>query len=479
MLRLKNPVFVLALVAALAVGASAQGREEEDYAPAPLKPSPTPVAAPARPRLVVPTLMTMPSVPATKDAAAEPDDFRVLSTSTYSPTPAPTPYQHQGVYVTTLDGRVVMEQAAGEAFNPASAVKLATALKALRDFGPEYRFSTVVWTNGTFDKATGTLTGDLMVSGRDPSLHSEHAVDIARELNRLGIRTVTGDLYVSPGFTMNFSPTARRSGDGFYDTLDSTRRSAAATRAWTSALLARKDQAGLASSPSVAVMGAVYVAPVPAGARVLLTHRSSALTDLLKVLLCYSNNFMADRLGESVGGPAGLREFLIKEFAVPEWEVRLASASGLGVNRLSPRSMMKVYAGLRKELAKHGLEPSDILPVAGIDPGTLQKRYAASVARGSIIGKTGTLGRTDGGASALVGELRTRTGETLLFVIFNRRGSVYRFRQDQDALVSSLQFARGGPAPFTYVPHTLAMRLADTEFDARTGAKGEYESISN
>jgi D-alanyl-D-alanine carboxypeptidase/D-alanyl-D-alanine-endopeptidase (penicillin-binding protein 4) len=318
-----------------------------------------------------------------------------------------------------------------------------------------------------------------MISGRDPSLHYEHAVDIARELNRLGVRTVTGDLYVSPGFTMNFSPTARRSGEGFYDTLDASRRPAAATRAWTGALLARKDQAGLASSPSVAVMGAVYVAPVPAGARALITHRSSALTDLLKVLLCYSNNFMADRLGESIGGPAGLREFLIKEFALPEWEVRLASASGLGVNRLSPRSMMKVYAGLRKELAKHRLVPSDILPVAGVDPGTLQKRYAASSGRGSIIGKTGTLGRTDGGASALVGELRTQSGETLLFVIFNRRGSVYRFRQDQDTLVGSLQYARGGPAPFAYVPHTLAMRLADTEFDARTTAKGEYESISN
>lgn len=478
MLRLKNSVFVIALLAALSNGAGAQQRED-DYVPAPLQPSPTPVAAPARPRLVVPTLMTMPSVPATKGTDSDANDFRVLSTSTYTPTPTPAPYLHQGVYVTTLDGRVVMEQAAGEAFNPASAVKLATALKSLRDFGPEYRFSTVVWTTGAFNKETGTLTGDIMVSGRDPSLHYEHAVDIARALNRLGIKTVTGDLYVSPGFTMNFSSTARYSGEGFYDTLDSTRRPAAATRAWFDALLARKDQAGMASSPSVSVMGAVYVAPVPAGARVLLTHRSSALTDLLKVLLCYSNNFMAERLGESVGGPTGLRQFLIEEFDVPEWEVRLASASGLGVNRLSPRSMMKVYAGLRKELAKHHLEPSDILPVAGVDPGTLQKRYAASAARGSIIGKTGTLGRTDGGASALVGELRTQSGETLLFVIFNRRGSVYQFRQNQDALVRSLQFARGGPAPFAYVPHTLAMRLADTEFDARTKAKGEYESISN
>ena len=108
----------------------------------------------------------------------------------------------------------------------------------------------------------------------------------------------------------------------------------------------------------------------------------------------------------------------------------------------------------------------------------LSERFTSDVARGSVVGKTGTLGRTDGGVSALVGEMRTAKGETLLFVIFHRRGSVYGFRQQQDALVNSLQWARGGPAPFAYTPHTLAMRLADTEFDARSG-KGEYESISN
>ena len=90
--------------------------------------------------------------------------------------------------------------------------------------------------------------------------------------------------------------------------------------------------------------------------------------------------------------------------------------------------MMKVYRALLDELHEHDLKAADILPVAGVDPGTLQKRYADSPARGSVIAKTGTLPRTDGGASALVGQLRTRNGETLLFVIFNQRGSVVRFR---------------------------------------------------
>jgi D-alanyl-D-alanine carboxypeptidase/D-alanyl-D-alanine-endopeptidase (penicillin-binding protein 4) len=175
---------------------------------------------------------------------------------------------------------------------------------------------------------------------------------------------------------------------------------------------------------------------------------------------------MAERLGESMGGASGLQAFLVREVGLPAAEVRLASTSGLGFNRLSPRSMMKVYVALREELAKHKLETSDILPVAGVDPGTLKKRYTDPAERGSVVAKTGTLGRTDGGVSALVGEMRVQNG-----------GSDDRFRQDQDALVTSLQSARGGAAPFPYTPHTLAMRLADTEFNARN--KNEYEGTSN
>jgi serine-type D-Ala-D-Ala carboxypeptidase/endopeptidase (penicillin-binding protein 4) len=452
--KIRQLLYVSALLLSVCASAAAQ----DDYTPAPA-PSATPYVVSTWPE----TLPVRPS----------PDIPDLL---TPQPSPAPVFY-NQGVLVETLDGRVVMEQAANQQYNPASVVKLATALDALQTFGPNYRFSTVVWTNGTFDQATGTITGDLIISGRDPSFHYEHAVAVARELNRLGIRTVTGDLYVPPKFTMNFNWSAQRSGDLFYDTLDSTRRPAAATRAWFDERLAHGDQAALQTIPSVAVMGAVYVASVPQNARVLLTHRSSKLVDVLKVLLCYSNNFMAERLGDNLGGAAGLEHFLISKVGLAPADVRLASTSGLGVNRLSPRSMMKIYRALLKELAKHNLSASDIMPVAGIDPGTLQKRYTFGYSRGSVIGKTGTLGRTDGGASALAGQMRTQSGETLLFVIFNRGGSAVRSREAQDRLVSELQFTRGGPAPFAYSPQTLAMRLSDTELEQADAA--EFEPKTN
>ena len=148
-----------------------------------------------------------------------------------APSPSPSPsesvrplYGVQGVLVETLAGKIVSSQNETEQFNPASTLKLATALVALKTLGPDHRFATAVWTDGQLDKTTGVLTGNLFVSGRDPSFHYEHAILIARELNTLGITQVNGDLVVAPGFTMNFSASASRSAEQLYDTLDSEGR---------------------------------------------------------------------------------------------------------------------------------------------------------------------------------------------------------------------------------------------------------------
>ena len=66
----------------------------------------------------------------------------------------PAVFGIQGVLIETLDGKLVSEQAADQGFNPASSIKLATALVALRTFGPNYRFTTGFWTDGSFDKAS-------------------------------------------------------------------------------------------------------------------------------------------------------------------------------------------------------------------------------------------------------------------------------------------------------------------------------------
>jgi D-alanyl-D-alanine carboxypeptidase/D-alanyl-D-alanine-endopeptidase (penicillin-binding protein 4) len=444
------PAF-FAVVLAMCLAASSFGQTQS---PSPAVRVPGPTASPTPP----------PPSPAT--VLVEPSETSEQETI----------YGLQGVLVETLDGAAVSAQSADEAFNPASAIKLGTAFVALRTFGPEHRFTTGVWTDGSLDKSTGTITGNLYISGRDPSFHFEHAVMIARQLNSLGVRTVTGDLVIGPAFTMNFNWSARRSGSQLYDTLDSALRSGEATRAWLYERNALGDKKSLETVPSVAVMGEVRVEPVVANAKLLLSHRSSKLVDILKVLLCYSNNFMAERLGDSLGGLQSVRRQLIETVGLTPEQLQMASLSGLGINRASPRTMMKIFRALREELRKYRLSTTDIMPVAGVDPGTLETRFSDPPWRGSVIAKTGTLVRTDGGASSLVGQMRTASGATLLFVIMNRRGNVTRFRSNQDFLVMQILSSRGGPMAFKYTPRLLTMRLSDTQ-NSFTASDEEFEPV--
>jgi D-alanyl-D-alanine carboxypeptidase/D-alanyl-D-alanine-endopeptidase (penicillin-binding protein 4) len=416
---------------------------------------------------------TLPIQPAARNSEPGATTSSVAGTATL-PEYLTTVHGVQGILAETQDGGLVASQSVDEKFNPASSVKLATALAALKNFGPDYRFLTSVWANGKVDAATGTLNGDLVITGRDPSFRYEHAVMLARQLNELGIRSVTGNLIVAPRFTMNFDWSARNSGEEFRATMDAALRSGSATRAWLDERLLLGDKQSLSSVPSVSIAGEVVVDSAPAGAVPLVTRRSGKLVDILKVMLCYSNNFMAEVIGDTLGGPPAVTNLMINSLNLSPDEIFLATASGLGINRVTPRAMMEILRGLAAELRKHRLSLTDILPVAGVDPGTLEKRFTDPFSRGSVVGKTGTLIQTDGGASSLVGQLNTKSGRAVYFVIFNQRGNVNRFRVNQDAIVASIQNAMGGPAPFSYRPIQLPMRLANSNYEAAK-ARGEYE----
>src|SRR2546430_14963046 len=226
---------------------------------------------------------------------------------------------------------------------------------------------------------------------------------LARQLNDLGIRTVTGNVIVTPSFTMNFDWSARHSGEMFRDTLDAARRSAGATRAWIDERTLVGDNNSLSSVPSVVVSGEIQIGTAPPGAVPILTHKSSKLVDVLKALLCFSNNFMAERIGDGLGGPQTISALITKRLDLNPDDLSLSSTSGLGVNRVTPRAMMKILRALGDELRKHNLSLSDILPVAGVGPRTLEDRFTDGLERRSVVAKNGTLVRTDGGGSSVGG----------------------------------------------------------------------------
>ena len=365
---------------------------------------------------------------------------------------------YSGVLIETLDGKIVKESYSNYAFNPASNVKVATSFAVLKTFGPDYRFPTNVFTDGNIDQSTGTLNGNLYISGRDPAFTLEHGVALAATLNKLGIRQINGDLVVTNSFVMALNGSYQRSAEILFASLDSAKRSAATTRAWQEYLASSGKFGQITGIPSVSISGSLYIDIIPSNARLLFAHESAPLKEIVKLTMCYSNNFLSEKLGDMLGGAYAVARIVQVNAGVTPEEFSLQTSSGLGINRVTPRAHMKLLRTFRNELAKYKMTFADVMPVAGVDPGTLQNRFKFSA---SVVAKTGTLGNTDGGVSSLTGEMQTKNGK-LLFVIFNQKGNATRFRSFQNDYVTMIQNQLGGAMPLGYPTQALSVRMSNT-----------------
>lgn len=358
--------------------------------------------------------------------------------------------ENQGFIVATLKGEVLAEHNADKLFNPASVTKVATSLTAISRLGPDFKFRTSLYTDGTFDQTTGVLHGSLYVVGSgDPAFFFENAMMVADKLNRAGIREVDGNLYVLGLFYFNFSNSLDASAKAFRATLSPDTWNAAARGAYPRFQAMRAAEGDGRNSdqmapPSLKISGQTITSTTvnTAPLKPLAVHTSLPLLRVLKGLNDFSNNWMATVIGNLVGGPDAVERFLKMEVGFRDDEVQFATPSGLGSNYISPRSTVTILRKLITYLDSKGLTIDQLLPVAGVDAGTLQHRFTDTY-RAAVVGKTGTLS----GVSALAGVAYTRTRGPLLFVIFNRGGSVPAFRAAQDETIKKVITMYGGPAP--------------------------------
>jgi D-alanyl-D-alanine carboxypeptidase/D-alanyl-D-alanine-endopeptidase (penicillin-binding protein 4) len=335
----------------------------------------------------------------------------------------------QGVLIETLHGGRVLGQLNPDSdFNPASVMKLATSLAALIRFGPNHRYRTDFLADGRLQ--VGLLRGDLVViGGYDPLFSEREAEKVAAELRRLGIERVAGSLRVSGPF--------------YY--FVAGERAVLTREASARQLLRALRRFGLR-------IGRVRLGG--GGGSLLFSHNSQELVRILLYQNAHSSNPVAEVIGESLGGTAAIGELLARQVGLGPEQIRVGSASGLGFSRMTPRAALKLLRALEKFLYRHWLKLEDLMPVAGIDSGTLRERF--SEMRASIVAKTGTLGRFEGGASALAGLAYTRRRGPVLFVIFNSGGDVSTFRRLQDDFLSNLIQEEGGPAQILRTTDALA-----------------------
>jgi serine-type D-Ala-D-Ala carboxypeptidase/endopeptidase (penicillin-binding protein 4) len=319
------------------------------------------------------------------------------------------------VFVQSFDGRrVYASHNADTAYNPASLLKLATALVALRRFGPDHRFTTRVYAEGPVDPRQKRLDGSLYLDGQDPSFGDFAANVVRRELKARGIERVRDKILATPGFSFNYSEKPE----------DSAKHTAAAMK------LGQKETGA---------------AERPAGGELFAVH-SNPLREVLLYMNAHSNNFVADRICGQFGGPAELQRFLVTELKLPAEQVYLETCSGLEVNRMTPRGIAAVIRALAEEVNRHGLRIEDVMPVATCDWGTLRKRLEGTPYQCAAVGKTGTLTTTDGGMSNLAGIAFTEDAGPFIYVVLSQGRRIAEHKENTDALLTEL-LARHRPAP--------------------------------
>lgn len=341
----------------------------------------------------------------------------------------------QGVYVEAEDGAVLVAEAAERAVHPASVSKLATTLALLRTLGPDHRFETRFLARGPI--RDGKLEGGLAVRAQgDPYFVDENAILVVQALQTLGLSRVRDDLVVEGKLLFDWkadalAPRLRRALEG-----------GVSAEAWRAV---RERVGGAGQPPRLAFGGRTTLATgsAPPAETLLVTHRSQPLRFMLKALNGYSNNIFAS-FADAAGGIASVEQRA--RAALPaDWrgELRLGDGAGAhSANRMSPRVAVAILKTLAAELAPHDLDLADVMPVAGVDAGTLEKRLAGPDGQGVVVAKTGTYG--DYGACALAGALRTRRHGLVYFAILNRGVPIEEGRRRQDAYVRVLMQELGG-----------------------------------
>lgn len=330
---------------------------------------------------------------------------------------------NQGIWIQS-GYHLLADHQGTEPLPAASLTKVATSLAALKTWGPDHQFETLVSATGPIQN--GVLQGDLVIQGNnDPFFVWEEAIALGNALNRLGLRQVTGNLIITGNFAMNYEVNPQVAGAFLKQALNSQQ--------WSAEITAQHQTLPTGTpKPQVAIAGSVQVATLPIPKQIaLLRHQSLPLAQILKQMNIYSNNAMAEMLAASVGGEQVVAQLASQSAGFPRHEIQLINGSGLGPeNRISPRAICAMFMAIEAYLRPRNMTIADLFPISGRDVGTLIDRTIPTTA----VVKTGTLWNV----SSLAGALPTRDRGLVWFAIINRGEDLDGLRHRQDGLLQNL-----------------------------------------
>ncbi len=170
--------------------------------------------------------------------------------------------------------------------------------------------------------------------------------------------------------------------------------------------------------------GKIMVGTIPSDLKIIASHYSKPLSELLKNVLQNSNNIYADSLLKTLGvkefqqgtfqaGIRALKAILSKPTSIDFEALRLLDGSGASrYNLITPQQMARLLLTMYHD-KKVGGDFQKTLAISGGEEGNLSKRMNSLDAQGRILAKTGSMVNI----SALAGYLRTQTNKNLIFVI--------------------------------------------------------------
>ena len=186
--------------------------------------------------------------------------------------------------------------------------------------------------------------------------------------------------------------------------------------------------------------GAVRDAPVPAGARLVTTARSPALSEVVRDINKWSNNVMARQLFLTLGAMGGgvpgtsekaravIRQWLAQK-GMPVPELSIENGSGLSrTDRIAARAMGEMLLDAFRSPVMPELVSS--LPVVAAD-GTMRKRLAHADVAGQAHIKGGTLN----GVRAIAGYVLDARGRRVVVVLIVNHANAGNAGAAQDALL--------------------------------------------
>lgn len=198
------------------------------------------------------------------------------------------------------------------------------------------------------------------------------------------------------------------------------------------------------------VVGGIYRGEKPSNADLKLDYASKALSEILKDMNKFSNNFIAEQLlktlgAEKMGSPGStakgvevLKQYL-KDIGIQEKSVALVNGSGLTYeNRMTSEQMIRVIADM---FSSPKLWPAyeDSFAIAGLD-GTLRRRHKRDTLFARMKAKTGTLNSV----STIAGTIKSNNNETIAFsILMNGDPNISRCHQVQDQIAMAIaEFSR-------------------------------------